>query len=120
VPERSAHPVRCLRAPLLASVDRAAMLTEKTKDGKGITLEARGTELTIIGRGLIGEIEDSLDILPHDRSDKVSCNAMFLRDALAAMGADEIELHIYEPGAPMLLRERGESPDLIVIVTYRG
>jgi DNA polymerase-3 subunit beta len=99
-------------------VDRVATIaTERTRavkmalDGEKVTLSVTSPD-----NGTAAE-----DVPAEYRSDplEIGFNANYLKDILAQIDGDTVELHLADPGAPTLIRQDDKSPALYVLMPMR-
>ena len=101
-----------------AGVDRVATIaTEKTRAVK-MGLEADKVTLTVTSPDNGTAVEE----VPADyRSEamEIGFNATYLKDILAQIDSDTVELHFADAGAPTLIRKDEKSPALYVLMPMR-
>jgi DNA polymerase-3 subunit beta len=99
-------------------VDRVATIaTERTRavkmalDGEKVTLSVTSPD-----NGTAAE-----EVPADYRSDplEIGFNANYLKDILAQIDGDTVELHLADPGAPTLIRQDDKSPALYVLMPMR-
>ena len=99
-------------------VDRVATIaTERTRavkmalDGEKVTLSVTSPD-----NGTAAE-----EVPANYRSDplEIGFNANYLKDILAQIDGDTVELHLADPGAPTLIRQDDKSPALYVLMPMR-
>jgi DNA polymerase-3 subunit beta len=99
-------------------VDRVATIaTERTRavkmalDGEKVTLSVTSPD-----NGTAAE-----EVPAEYRSDplEIGFNANYLKDILAQIDGDTVELHLADPGAPTLIRQDDKSPALYVLMPMR-
>jgi len=99
-------------------VDRVATIaTEKTRAVK-IALEKDRVTLSVTSPDNGTAAEE----LPADYSAagfEIGFNANYLKDILAQIDGDNVELHLADAGAPTLIRQDDKSPSLYVLMPMR-
>ncbi|MCL6251845.1 DNA polymerase III subunit beta [Altererythrobacter sp. KTW20L] len=101
-----------------AGVDRVATIaTEKTRAVKmGLETDKVTLSVTSPDNGNAAE-----EIAADYRSDpiEIGFNAAYLKDILAQIDGDTVELHLADAGAPTLIRKDEKSPALYVLMPMR-
>ena len=101
-----------------AGVDRVATIaTEKTRAVK-MSLEADKVTLSVTSPDNGNAAEE---LAADYRSDpmEIGFNAGYLKDILAQIDSDTVELHLADAGAPTLIRKDEKSPALYVLMPMR-
>jgi DNA polymerase-3 subunit beta len=101
-----------------AGVDRVATIaTEKTRAVK-MALEADKVTLSVTSPDNGNAAEE---LAADYRSDamEIGFNAGYLKDILAQIDSDTVELHLADAGAPTLIRKDEKSPALYVLMPMR-
>ncbi len=101
-----------------AGVDRVATIaTEKTRAVK-MSLEQDKVTLSVTSPDNGNAAEE---IAADYRSDamEIGFNAGYLKDILAQIDSDTVELHLADAGAPTLIRKDDKSPALYVLMPMR-
>ena len=103
---------------LFAGVDRVATIaTEKTRAVK-MGLDADKVTLTVTSPDNGNAVEEVSSQYGADPLE-IGFNAQYLKDILAQLGNDTVELHFADAGAPTLIREDEKSPALYVLMPMR-
>ncbi|GGD49397.1 DNA polymerase III subunit beta [Erythrobacter arachoides] len=103
---------------LFAGVDRVATIaTEKTRAVK-MGLEADKVTLTVTSPDNGNAVEEVSSQYASDPME-IGFNAGYLKDILAQLGNDTVELHFADAGAPTLIRENEKSAALYVLMPMR-
>ena len=99
-------------------VDRVATIaTERTRAVK-MALDADKVTLSVTSPDNGTAAEE----VPADYSSEgleIGFNANYLKDILAQIDGDTVELHLADPGAPTLIRQDDKSPALYVLMPMR-
>lgn len=107
---------------LSPAIERALPLLEG-----GANLKFRGIHIKI-ERGVLllrggpidaPVIQDQLDAEYDGDPVDVGCNAKYMRDAIAALGGGELELHVTDPTTPFRVNGRGEEDECVTIFPAR-
>ncbi len=101
-----------------AGVDRVATIaTEKTRAVK-MVLETDKVTLTVTSPDN-GNAAEELAADYRSESIEIGFNAAYLKDILAQIDSDIVELHFADAGAPTLIRKDEKSPALYVLMPMR-
>jgi DNA polymerase-3 subunit beta len=99
-------------------VDRVATIaTERTRavkmslDGDKVTLSVTSPDN--------GTAAEEVPADYHSDALEIGFNANYLKDILAQIDGDTVELHLADPGAPTLIRQDDKSPALYVLMPMR-
>ena len=95
----------------------ATIATEKTRAVK-MGLDADKVTLTVTSPDNGNATEEVSGEYGSD-SMEIGFNAGYLKDILAQMDADKVELHFADAGAPTLIRKDESSPALYVLMPMR-
>jgi DNA polymerase-3 subunit beta len=103
---------------LFSAVDRVATIaTEKTRAVK-IGLENDRVTLSVTSPDN-GTAAEELPAEYNAESLEIGFNATYLKDILAQIDGDTVEIHLATAGAPTLIREHEASPALYVLMPMR-
>ncbi len=101
-----------------AGVDRVATIaTEKTRAVK-MGLEPDKVTLSVTSPDN-GNAAEELAAEYKSEGMEIGFNANYLKDILAQIDSDVVELHLADPGAPTLIRKDESSPSLYVLMPMR-
>ncbi len=101
-----------------AGVDRVATIaTEKTRAVK-MGLEPDKVTLSVTSPDN-GNAAEELAAEYSSEGMEIGFNANYLKDILAQIDSDTVELHLADPGAPTLIRKDENSPSLYVLMPMR-
>ena len=101
-----------------AGVDRVATIaTEKTRAVK-MALEADKVTLSVTSPDN-GNAAEELAADYRAEAMEIGFNAGYLKDILAQIDSDTVELHLADAGAPTLIRKDEKSPALYVLMPMR-
>lgn len=103
---------------LFSGVDRVATIaTEKTRAVK-MGLDADKVTLSVTSPDN-GNAAEELAADYRSESMEIGFNANYLKDILAQIDSDTVELHLADAGAPTLIRKDESSPALYVLMPMR-
>jgi DNA polymerase-3 subunit beta len=101
-----------------AGVDRVATIaTEKTRAVK-MALEADKVTISVTSPDN-GNASEELAADYRSEPMEIGFNATYLKDILAQIDSDTVELHLADAGAPTLIRKDEKSPALYVLMPMR-
>jgi len=101
-----------------AGVDRVATIaTEKTRAVK-MGLEPDKVTLSVTSPDN-GNAAEELAAEYKSEAMEIGFNANYLKDILAQIDSEIVELHLADPGAPTLIRKDEKSPSLYVLMPMR-
>jgi len=101
-----------------AGVDRVATIaTEKTRAVK-MALEADKVTISVTSPDN-GNASEELAADYSSEAMEIGFNAGYLKDILAQIDSDTVELHLADAGAPTLIRKDEKSPALYVLMPMR-
>ncbi len=101
-----------------AGVDRVATIaTEKTRAVK-MTVENDKVTLSVTSPDN-GTAAEEVPASYDSDALEIGFNANYLKDILAQIDSDNVELHLADPGAPTLIRKDENSPALYVLMPMR-
>lgn len=114
IPRDNPLVVRLSAETLLSSVQRVALVLEKTS---GLALTLSENLLTLKARNSqLEESEEQLEVEYLGSNFEVGLNAHYLMEALKAMGDDEVQINASEPGNSLVLHPVGrESPRCVIM-----
>ncbi len=99
-------------------VDRVATIaTERTRAVK-MALDSDKVTLSVTSPDN-GTAAEEVPADYHSDALEIGFNANYLKDILAQIDGDTVELHLADPGAPTLIRQDDKSPALYVLMPMR-
>ena len=99
-------------------VDRVATIaTERTRAVK-MALDSDKVTLSVTSPDN-GTAAEEVPASYHSDAFEIGFNANYLKDLLAQIDGDTVELHLADPGAPTLIRQNDKSPALYVLMPMR-
>lgn len=109
--------VRVGTKALTSALDR--VLTVITEKSSGIVFDFREGTLTLTSKpGNHSEASDELST-DGDADFSVGFNGRYMKEILRALGSDDVEIALSNPGSPAILRKPGEKISLSILMPMR-
>lgn len=118
IPKESDKKLEASTADLSAATRRVAILTSEKSNS--IRYQAKGGKLLISSKTPdMGEAKEEMDVNYKGEEIGIAYNAKYVLDVLKNVGTDTVSIELTQPLSPGILRPKGDSDYLCVIMPMR-
>jgi DNA polymerase III subunit beta len=118
IPKESDKKLEASTADLAAATRRVAILTSEKSNS--IRYQVKGNKLTISSKTPdMGEAKEEMDVAYKGDEISIAYNAKYVLDVLKNVGTDAVLIELTQPLSPGILRPKGDSDYLCVIMPMR-
>jgi DNA polymerase III subunit beta len=118
IPKESDKKLEASTADLAAATRRVAILTSEKSNS--IRYQVKGNKLTISSKTPdMGEAKEEMDVVYKGEEISIAYNAKYVLDVLKNVGTDAVLIELTQPLSPGILRPKGDSDYLCVIMPMR-
>jgi DNA polymerase-3 subunit beta len=118
IPKESDKKIEATTEDLAAATRRVAILTSEKSNS--IRYQAKGSKLTVSSKTPdMGEAKEEIEVIYKGEEISISYNSKYVLDVLKNVGTKEITLELTQPLSPGIIRPKGDSDYLCVIMPMR-
>ncbi len=118
IPKESDKKLEASTADLSAATRRVAILTSEKSNS--IRYQVKGNKLTISSKTPdMGEAKEEMDVNYKGEEISIAYNAKYVLDVLKNVGTEAVNIELTQPLSPGIIRPKGDSDYLCVIMPMR-